>query len=144
MGVLVRQSSTYKSGLGIFISPKGAKLALEYPFWLPVPVLNLSTISNYASRWATDKCEGSNWGRILPGIQWAWSQTRDTCPTSVLHVIYTWLSYYWSIWATDKCEGSKWGRILSGIQWAWSQTRDMCPSRVIHVIYTWLSYFWSL
>ena len=40
MGVLVRQSSTYKSGLGIFISPKGAKLALEYPFWLPVPVLN--------------------------------------------------------------------------------------------------------
>ena len=28
MGVLVRQSSTYKSGLGIFLSPKGAKLAI--------------------------------------------------------------------------------------------------------------------
>ena len=30
----------------------------------------------------TDKCEGSKWGRIWPGIQWAWSQTCDTslCP----------------------------------------------------------------
>ena len=32
--------------------------------------------------WPTDKCEGSKWSRILPGIQWAWSQTCNTshCP----------------------------------------------------------------
>ena len=32
---------------------------------------------------ATDKCEGSYRGRISPGIQWTWSQTRDTCPSRV-------------------------------------------------------------
>ena len=28
-------------------------------------------------------CQGSKWGRISPGIQWTWSQTRDTCPSRV-------------------------------------------------------------
>ena len=40
-------------------------------------------ISNFGSRWATRTCLTSKWGRILPGIQWAWSQTRDTCPSRV-------------------------------------------------------------
>ena len=82
--------------------------------------------------------------RQVCGIQWVLSQTRDTCPTCVIHVIYTWLSYFWSLWAIDKCEGSKWGRISPGIHWVWSQSHDTCPTHVIHVIYTWLSYFWSL
>ena len=41
MSVLVRQSSTYKSGLGFSVTAKTKKLAVGYPFWLPVPVLNL-------------------------------------------------------------------------------------------------------
>ena len=41
---------------------------------------------NSWSLWATDKFERSKWGKISPGIQWAWSQTRDTCPSRVCHV----------------------------------------------------------
>ena len=33
---------------------------------------------NFLVSWPTDKCEGSKWGRIWPGIHWAWSQTCDT------------------------------------------------------------------
>ena len=45
---------------------------------------------NFWSLWATDKCEGSKWGRISPAIQWWWSQTRDTCPSRV----DTWLTRF--------------------------------------------------
>ena len=90
-------------------------------------------LSYFWSLWATDKCEWSNWGRILPGIQWVLSQTRDTCPTCVIHVIYTWLSYFRSLWATDKCEGSNWGKILLGIQWACSRTCETCNTRELHM-----------
>ena len=43
----------------------------------------LRLFPNSASRLATEVCQGSKWGRILPGMQWAWSQTRDTCLTRV-------------------------------------------------------------
>ena len=38
--------------------------------------------------WATDKCEGSKWGRISPAIEWWVVQTRGTCPACV----YTWFT----------------------------------------------------
>ena len=37
------------------------------------------SVTNFASRWATGEYEGSNQGKILPGIQWTWSQTCDMC-----------------------------------------------------------------
>ena len=40
--------------------------------------------SNFLVSWPTDKFEGSKWGRIWPGIQWAWSQTCDTSPCPLI------------------------------------------------------------
>ena len=87
------------------------------------------SITNSASQWATDKCEWSNWVRILQGIQSTWSQTFDMCHIWVKHVINTCLGYFWYLWATYKSEGSKLGGILPGVKCTWSQTRDMCPTR---------------
>ena len=60
---------------------------------------------NFLVIWPTDKCEGSKWGRILPGIHWAYqifsspligqnSQWEAENPSFLV------------IWPTDKCEGS--------------------------------------
>ena len=39
---------------------------------------------NFPVIWPTDKCEESKWGRIIPGIQWAWSQTCTTSPCPLI------------------------------------------------------------
>ena len=41
------------------------------------------TDTNFGSRWATEECEVSKWGRISRAIQWCWSYTRDTCRSRV-------------------------------------------------------------
>ena len=69
---------------------------------------------NFLVIWPTDKCEGSKWGRIWPGIQWAWSQTCDTSPCPLIGRNSQWEAENPNFpvsWPTDKCEGSKWGRI---------------------------------
>ena len=76
---------------------------------------------NSASRWATGECEGSNQGKILPGIQWTWSQTLDTCLSCVGTCLLLTL-------LLGDLLGSAKGRIPPGIQWKWSHTRDMCLS----------------
>ena len=89
---------------------------------------------NFLVSWPTDKCEGSKWGKIWPGIQWAWSQTCDTSPCPLIGRNSQWEAENPNFpvsWPTDKCEGSKWGRIWPGIQWAWSQTCDTSPCPLI-------------
>ena len=66
--------------------------------------------SNFLVSWPTDKCEGSKWGRIWPGIQWAWSQTCETSPCPLIGRNSQWeaeIPNFPDIWPTDKCEESK-------------------------------------
>ena len=49
---------------------------------------------NFWTHWATDKYEGSKWGRISPGIQWAWSQTPGIC---LSHIWCTFSFWYGTV-----------------------------------------------
>ena len=52
--------------------------------------------SNFWLDWATEKLFTCKMVRISPGIQWAWSQTRDTCPSRVTcHVSRFLLTFDW-------------------------------------------------
>ena len=47
----------------------------------PTRFFHFSTVlCNFLPDWATSKCLACKQVRILQGIQWWWSQARDTCP----------------------------------------------------------------
>ena len=71
---------------------------------------------NFPLSWATDKCEGSKWGKIWPGIHWV----CQIFPRLLIGQNIKWEAEnpnFLVIWPTDKCEGLKWGPSIVGFRW---------------------------
>ena len=88
--MLVMVILLYKSGLGIFVSPLGARLAA----FLARLLVNIGKNRTNIWFWAISKCLICKQVRISPGIYWWWSQTRDTCLSRVWHVFF---SFWYSL-----------------------------------------------